>query len=96
MANPRSIGKFYWHPMVYPVKPPVLVERAETQEIDGDYRFGSGVSLRVPFTRFSLIVGKWVRKYDERIALTHAVKGRAMSQDEVDWDRIRFGAEHDI
>ena len=82
--------------MRYPVNPPVLVERAETQEIDGDYRFGSGVSLRIPFTRFSLIVGKWVRKYDERTALTHAVKGRAMSQDEVDWNRIRYGAEHDI
>jgi hypothetical protein len=96
MAQPRSIGKYYWHPLIYPVKPPVLWERAETQEIDGEFRFGAGVSLRVPFTRVSLVIGKWIKSYDERQALTNAINGRSMSQEEVDWDKIRYGADYDF
>ena len=96
MAQPRSVGKFYWHPLVYPVKPPVLWERAETQEIDGEFRFGSGVSIRIPFTRLSLVIGKWIKSYSERQALTNAINGRAMPQDEVNWDKIRFGADYDL
>ena len=93
MAKTHDVGKFYWHTMVYPVKPPVLFERAETQEIDEPFRGGHGFSLRLPFTRLSLVFGKWVKLYDESSALTRAVVGRAMAQDEVDWDKIRFGAE---
>jgi hypothetical protein len=94
MAKTHDVGKFYWHTMVYPVKPPVLLERAETQEIDGPYRGGHGWCLRLPFTRVSLVVGKWTKHYDESSGLTRAIVGRAMKQDEVDWDMIRFGAEN--
>ena len=42
MAKTHDVGKFYWHLMTYPVKPPVVLERAETQEIEEPYRFGKG------------------------------------------------------
>lgn len=93
MAKTRDIGSsFFWHTMVYPVKPPVLWERSETQEIDGQYRFGSGWAIRLPFTRLAIVVGKWIRKYSESQALTNAIRGRVMDEDEVDWDYIRAGS----
>lgn len=96
MAQTRDIGHFYWHVLIYPVKPPVLWEKAETQEIDGKYREGVGIAMRVPFTRIAVVVGKWIKKHDERVALTRAINGRAMAQEEVDWDTVRFGAIDDI
>lgn len=95
MAKTRDLGKFYWHPMTYPIKPSVVVERAETQEIEEPYRFGKGWCFRLPFTRQSLVIGRWVRQYTESQALTIAVNGREMKQEEVDWDVIRFGAEYE-
>jgi hypothetical protein len=95
MAKTHDVGNFYWHLMTYPVKPPVVIERAETQEIDDPYRFGKGWCLRLPFTRQSIVLGKWIKRYSESQALTNAVNGRAMKQDEVDWDTIRFGAPYE-
>jgi hypothetical protein len=95
MAKTHDVGKFYWHLMTYPVKPPVVLERAETQEIDGKYRFGKGWCLRLPLTRKSIVIGKWVKTYSESEALTVAINGRRMDQDEVDWDIIRYGAEYE-
>lgn len=92
MSNPRDVGKFYWHPLVYPVKPPVLWERAETQEIDELFRAGSGFAIRLPFTRLALVIGKWVGRYNESEALTAAIKGRALPEEEINWDHVRFGA----
>ena len=81
--------------MTYPVKPPVVFERAETQEIEKPYRFGKGWCLRLPFTRKALVVGKWIKQYEESTALTVAINGRGMKQDEVDWDTIRYGVSLD-
>ena len=94
MAKTHDVGDYYWHFMVYPVKPPSIVERAETQEIDGLYRGGHGWVTRLPFTRYALVIGKWTKAYDGSSALTRAIIGRPMKQDEVDWDKIRFGAEN--
>jgi hypothetical protein len=96
VAKTHDVGKFYWHTMIYPIKPPVLFEKANTQEIEPPYRFGSGVCIRFPFTRASLVFGKWVKSYSESQALTNAVGGRPMNQEEVDWDVIRDGAEYDV
>jgi hypothetical protein len=95
MAKTHDVGKFYWHLMTYPVKPPVVLERAETQEIEEPYRFGKGWCLRFPLTRKSIVMGKWVKRYTESQALTNAVNGRSMKKDEVDWDMIRFGAPYE-
>ena len=65
----------------------------ETQEIETPYRGGHGWALRLPFTRQALVVGKWVKEYDEASGLTRAIVGRAMDKDEVDWDMVRYGAE---
>lgn len=96
MARTHDVGKYYWHLMTYPVKPPVLFEKAETQEIDTPFRFGRGWSLRFPFTRRSIVLGKWVKYYSESEALTVAINGRSMNQDEVDWDHVRYGADYDV
>lgn len=95
MANPRDVGPFYWHTLVYPVKPPILWEKAETQEIDFPFRGGVGVSLRLPFTRLALVVGHWKSSYDESQALTNAIRGRSLPEEEVNWDFVRFGAQDD-
>lgn len=95
MAKTRDVGPLFWHPMVYPIKPPVLWERSETQEIDGKYRFGKGIVIRLPFTRLALVIGRWVAMYDESQALTIAIRGRAMDENEVDWDYIRAGVSED-
>ena len=96
MARTHDVGKYYWHLMVYPVKPPVLFEKAETQEIDSPFRFGKGWALRLPFTRLSIVFGKWVKYYSEAEALTVAINGRSMNSDEVDWDHVRYGADYDV
>jgi hypothetical protein len=95
LANPRDIGPFYWHTLVYPVKPPILWEKAETQEIDFPFRGGVGVSIRLPFTRLAIVIGHWNSSYDESQALTNAVRGRALPEEEVNWDFVRFGAQDD-
>jgi len=82
--------------MVYPLKPKVVFEKAETQEIEDPYRFGKGYCLRLPLTRLAIVFGKWIIQYTESQALTNAIVGRKMSHDEVDWDLIRFGAEDDV
>lgn len=81
--------------MTYPVKPPVVLERAETQEIEDPYRFGKGWCLRLPLTRKAVVVGKWIKQYEESTALTVAINGRSMKQEEVDWDTIRYGVSLD-
>lgn len=93
MAKPRSIKSIYWHPLIYPIKPPVLWEPAETQEIEEPFRFGKGFALRLPLTRAAIVVGKWVLRFDESQALTNAIRGRMMTEDEVDWDYVRFGGQ---
>ena len=95
MANPRTVGSLYWHTLVYPVKPPILWERAETQEIALPFRGGVGVSVRLPFTRLALVVGKWNSSYDESQALTNAIRGRYLPDEEINWDFVRFGAQDD-
>lgn len=93
MANPRTVGLFYWHTLVYPVKPPILWERAETQEIEIPFRGGVGTSIRLPLTRLALVVGKWNSSYDESQALTNAIHGRPLPEEEIDWNFVRFGAQ---
>ena len=96
MAKTHDVGTYYWHTLVYPVKPKDLWERAETQEIDEPYRGGSGWSIRLPLTRLAIVLGKWTQTYTEGAALTRAVAGRDMNKAEVNWDLIRFGAEDDL
>lgn len=93
MANPRDFGPIYWHTLVYPVKPPILWEKAVTQEIDGKYRGGVGLSIRLPFTRLALVLGRWTHVFEESQALTNAIAGRSLSEEEINWDYVRFGPQ---
>jgi len=93
MANVRSVWKFYWHPHTYPIKPKIFFDPAETQEISGKYRFGKGYAVRLPLTRYAIVIGVWKEAFDERIALTRAINGRGIKEDEFDWDTIRQGED---
>lgn len=95
MAKTRDVGNFYWHTMLYPVKPPVILDRAETQEIDGKYRGGKGWAIRLPFTRLSIVIGKWTATFSESVALTRAINGRAIEESSFDWDTVRYGADYE-
>jgi hypothetical protein len=92
VANPRDFGPIYWHTLVYPVKPKELWERAETQEISEPFRGGVGVSIRLPLTRLAIVIGRWNAVFDESQALTNAIRGRVLPEEEVDWEFIRYGA----
>ena len=91
MANPRDFGPIYWHTLVYPVKPKEFWERAETLEIDEPVRGGVGVSIRLPFIRLAIVIGRWNSRFEESQALTNAIRGRALPEEEVDWEFIRYG-----
>lgn len=86
----KDIGKyFYWLTINYNYKPAELWEKAETQEIDGKYRNGVGIAIRMPFSSKAVVIGYWRTSYSESQALTVAINGRGMRQEEVDWDYIR-------
>ena len=89
MASTRSIGKVYWQLFVYPIKPKVLIDVAETQEIAGKYRWGKGYAVRLPLTRYAIVIGVWKQAFDERVALTRAINGRMIEEEKFDWDTIR-------
>jgi hypothetical protein len=93
VANPRDLGPFYWHTLVYPVKPKELWEPAETQEISEPFRGGKGLSIRLPLTRLALVVGKWKASFEESQALTNAIRGRVLLEEETDWEFIRYGVK---
>ena len=96
MAKTHDFGKkYFWHFMVYPLKPKVVFETSTTQEIEDPFRFGKGVVFRLPLTRLSIVIGKWVARYEESQALTNAIAGRPVEQDEFDWDNVR-GEEYDV
>lgn len=92
-TEPKEFGKIYWHILTYPAKPKIFWEKAETQEIDSPFRFGSGWAVRLPFTRKALVVGLWKIAYSESEALTYAIRGRFVPKEELDWDFVRFGAK---
>lgn len=97
MAQTRSIGSIYWHTLVYPVKPGVIFDRAETQEIAGKYRGGKGWAIRLPLTRLAIVLGIWKEAFTEREALTRAINGRRIEESAFDWDTIRYKVnEEDI
>jgi hypothetical protein len=89
-------GRMYYHHLEYSTPPKFgkLIERARTQEIDEPFRFGIGIAIRMPFTKKAVVVGKWVHMApDEGTALTYAVMGRVVKDDELEWDTVRYGAQ---
>jgi hypothetical protein len=39
----------------------------------------------------ALVVGKWTSQFEESQALTNAIRGRALPEEEIDWDFVRYG-----
>ena len=77
---------------------PPLVERATVQEQKSPWRYGVGVMLRVPFTRFAVVFTPWTGKHDEE----ETEDGRYLSMRELndwrqvveDWDVVPEKAEN--
>lgn len=91
--DPKTIWRIYILTFSYPVKPKVLLERAETQEIDPPFRHGSGLAFRIPFTRQALVIGYWTHRLHEDSALSTAIAGRYLPEGEFDWDKVRYGVQ---
>lgn len=91
--QPKELGRIYWHALTYPSKPKVLIERAQTQEIDEPYRHGTGWAIRLPFTCKAIVVGLWGESLGESQALSVAIGGRYLPDDQLDWDVVRYGLE---
>lgn len=90
MAATHDLGTFYWTTIRYGAKPPIFVERAETQEIDEPFRRGEGWAFRIPLTTKAVVLGKWLSQaVSESHALTYAIGGRILKDSEIDWDLIR-------
>jgi len=92
IATTKDLGPIYFHRLTYPVKPRGLMERAYSQEIDGEFRRGYGTSVRLPFTKQALVIGVWKKTgYTESQALTYAINGRGLKADDPSWETIRSG-----
>lgn len=91
MSELHSVHKIYWQWMKYPFNPKQFKDVSETQEIEYPFRHGRGVALHVPFTKWVLILGKWLSSKTESEALTYAIGGRILSEDEINWDKILYG-----
>lgn len=96
MSEIHSVHKIYWQVLKYPFVPPKFLDESETQEIDDPYRHGRGVAIKIPFTKSVLILGKWLSKKGESEALTYAIGGRILSDDELNWESIRFGEQNEF
>jgi hypothetical protein len=97
MAATHDIGTYYWTTIRYLSKPRVLIERAESQEIDPPFRRGVGVAFRLPFSTRGVVLGKWVAAAaSESHALSYAIGGRVVSDQEFDWDTVRYGVEDEL
>jgi hypothetical protein len=96
MAATHDMGSYYWTTIKYLRRPRVIVERAESQEIDFPFRRGLGVAFRLPFSTLGIVVGKWISTApSESHALSYAIGGRVVSENELDWDYVRFGVDED-
>jgi len=87
----KEFKNIYWVTLNYPTKPKCFIEKAETQEIDEPFRSGKGWAIRMPFTRKALVIGVWKTSYTESEALTYAIRGRVVDNDEIDWNTVRSG-----
>jgi hypothetical protein len=79
MPQVTQLGSsIYLHTMAYPTKKFPLIDRGHTQEIDYPFRVGSGLVLRLPFTRTAVVVGRWKDNLPEEEALTNAIGARKL------------------
>jgi hypothetical protein len=96
MANIHSVHKLYWQVLKYPYNPKQFLDVSETQEIDAPFRHGTGTAIHLPFTKYVLILGTWKGTKGESEALTYAIGGRILTDDEVDWDSILYGEHNEF
>lgn len=84
VVQPKSVGPLFAYLYRYTgrVPHPVVDTRGWTREVEPPFRYGGSWLLRLPTTRWALVVGWWVGRWDaaaEEEALTSAVNGRSLS-----------------
>jgi len=86
MATTRRIftDKYFWHPLTYAHRGWPWVERGTTQETDYPFRSANSLVLRFPFTRTSLVIGRWGPPRPEEEALLAAVRGSYRDLEDMD------------
>ena len=88
----KDLGPFYTHKIFYRLKPKGFIEKAFSQEVEGKYRKGFAVAVRIPFTQHGVVVGVWRKTgYNEYQALAAAMGARGLKANEEAWEAIRDG-----
>lgn len=79
MPEVHDIGSHYFvHAMKYPTKKFPFIDKGNTQEIEWPYRTGDSLVMRFPWSRSSVVLGKWNGKKNETDALTQAIGVREL------------------
>ena len=73
MAQTHDVGSWFFHRMAYPGRKFPLCEKGDTQETSYPYRRATSVVLRLPLTRYALVVGRWGQPQDEEEALLRSL-----------------------
>lgn len=76
MPETKDVGRFYFHPMKYPIGGAPRFERTITKEIEEPYRKGDSLVVRLG-RRAAVVLGRWREPVDvdEDEALLDALEG---------------------
>jgi hypothetical protein len=80
MPQVHDIGtKTYTHAMRYPTRKfPIFDTGGYTQEIEHPFRTGKALVLRIPFSTYAVVLGRWGETKPEEQALTDAIGARRL------------------
>lgn len=81
------MGTVYWYTIHYPDGLLIpLVNRSTTTEIDPPFRHGRCAILRLPLTRWALVVGFWEESFNADQAIERALSMRVIEDNGVRWE----------
>ena len=78
--EPKTIGPYFGYVYRYPAgKAPLINLKGWTREVEQPFRYGNAWLLRVPASRWALVVGRWAGSHQhEEQALASALDGRSL------------------
>lgn len=89
----RTVGSYFWYIYRYPATitdPPLYNPHGSTREVEEPFRVGVSVLLRVPCSRWALVLGAWhyaLAGEDDAITSALAVRGLGTPVEEIrQWD----------
>lgn len=76
MPNTHGLGsKNYWHIIRYPHRKAPRKDVAWTTEFGSPYRNGVGIARRLPFSKFGIVIGRWVSHMEQRQTMVDGLLG---------------------